>query len=202
MPPGVNGFVTGGGANNGVTVNAGTSAVVALRGLIVEGGGTTFTGIGISVTSVGTLSVESCTVRNFFEGIYAIPTNPAQITIYDTTVRGCFYGLDMECNAAVSVIASATGCRLEGSGNSGVLAVPAVAGGTVDFTLDNCTVRNNTTGLNAQNAGAVLRASNCTITGNGTGVSVTTGGQVLSRANNTLEKNTGGNTFPGSYSAK
>ena len=169
--------------------------------MIVEGPGNN--GSGIRANSVGTLTIEDCTVRNFGDGIFVESSTAAQVSIYNTAVRSCTYGIDIENNAAaITVVASVTGCRVESCTNFGVLAVNAVAGGTVDLTADGCTVRGNNSGLTAQLTGATLRASNCTITGNSTGVQTLSSGQVLSRGNNTLEKNDSGNTFPGAYSAK
>ena len=202
VPPGVNGFVTVSGNLDGVTIATGAGGVVSLRGLIVEGGGTAGSSSGILATSVGTLTVEDCTVRNFSEGIYVNSNTAAQVSLFNTAVRNCAYGLDMENNGAITVVASATGCRVEKCSTAGVLALTNGSGGAVDFSLDGCTVRGNNEGVDATNPSAVLRASNCTITGNTTGVVASNGGQALSRANNTLEKNSQGTTFPGAYSAR
>ena len=202
VPPGVNGFVTVGAGNSGITINAGLIGVVALRGLIVEGGGANSNGNGIYATGVGTLTIEDCTVRNFKYGIFAAPANAAQVSIYNTAARSCSYGLIIQPGAAVTVTASATGCRVENCNNDGVVSFTDVAGSAVDFTVDGCTVRGNNVGLLGSGTNALLRASNCTITGNSNGTLFVNGGQILSRGNNTLEKNTSGNTFPGTYSAK
>ncbi len=204
VPPGVNGFVTVSGNANGVSINAGSAPIIALRGLVIEGGGISGTSTGIRVDSVGTLRIEDCMVRNFEEGIFVSPTTGSQISIYNTTVSNCVFGLDIENSTTDTVTVTATGCRVEACTNYGALAYLDTAGGGVDFTLDNCTVRGNFRGVSAQGTNTVLRASNCTIIGNGTGVFADGNGKVLSRGNNTLERNTSGNTFPAnsSFSAK
>ena len=201
VPSGVNGFVTVGGTSSGITISAGASSVVALRGLIIEGGGTS-NGNGIGVFSVGTLTIAACTVRHFQEGILVSPTAAAQVSISNTAVRGCRNGLDVQNNAVASVIVSAIRCRLEANSNAGAQAFIFTAGGSVDLTLEGCAVRGNPFGITAQDANAPVRVSNCTIVGNTFGTNVQSNGQILSRGNNTLEKNTGGNTFPGAYAAK
>ncbi len=200
VPPGVNGFVTVPAGASGITIAAGGSGVVALRGLIVESGGSGG-GNGILATSVGTLTIEDCTVRNFTQGIYVLSTTNAQVSLYQTTVRSCSFGLDVQTNAAIAVVASATGCRVENCSSSGVFGAN-FTGGSVDLTLEGCTVRGNNNGVSMQSASASVRMSDCTITGNNNGVGTSSGSQLLSRGNNTLEKNTNGNTFPGAYSAK
>jgi hypothetical protein len=201
VPPGVNGFVTA-SSGNGITIAAGASDVVVLRGLVIEKDGS---GIryGIYATSVGTLVIEDCTVRNFYDGIYVIPTTAAQVSIYNTTVRGGLYGIDIENGAAVKVSASATNCRLEQCSIVGAQAafVPNSSGG-VDFTLEGCTLRGNSIALGAVGTSAVLRASDCTISGNDSGAITNNGGQVLSRGNNTLVNNANANTFAGTFSAQ
>jgi hypothetical protein len=78
VPPGVIGFVTVLGNNHGIVINAGSTSVVSLRGLIVEGGGAAAVGNGIWANSVGNLTIEDCTVRNFREGIFFTPSEQRQ----------------------------------------------------------------------------------------------------------------------------
>jgi hypothetical protein len=201
VPPGVNGFVTV-TTGNGITINAGAGASVSLRGLIVEKAGSK-SGNGILANSVGNLSVEDCTVRNFTEAIFVFSTTAAKVYLRNCVARGCTYGLDLEYNAAVAVIAIASGCQFDQNTNSGALAfAPSSFAGTVDLTLADCIISGNLGGVTSQNASAVVRVDNCRITGNSEGATPVSGGQILSRGNNTLEKNTSNNTFPGAYSAK
>ncbi len=200
VPPGVNGFVTA-ASGNGVTIAAASGDVVALRGLVIEKDGS---GIryGIYATSVGTLVIEDCTVRNFTDGIYVIPTTAMQLSIYNTTVRGGNEGIHIENAAAVKVNASATNCHVEQCAIGGVYAYVASSSGGVDFTLEGCTLRGNSTVLSAAGASVVVRVSDCTISGNANGIVTNNQAQVLSRGNNTLENNGAGNAFPGTYSAQ
>ncbi len=202
VPPGVNGFVTTSGPTIGIAIAVGGNDVVTLRGLIVEGNSNG--AAGIYATSVGTLTIEDCTVRGCGEGIFVKTTTNAQVSLYNTTVRDCTYGMDIENGANnITVVASASGCRLEANTVAVLALTPSdFSGGVVDFTAEGCTVRGNGQGLRGQNPGAVLRASNCTITGNDNGALPTNGGSVISRGNNTLEKNANGNTFAATYGAK
>ncbi|MBV9658300.1 MAG: right-handed parallel beta-helix repeat-containing protein [Verrucomicrobia bacterium] len=205
VPPGVNGFVTVSGNNDGIDINtANTTDVVTLRGLIIESsGGPAAGGTGIKATQVGTLIVEDCTIRSFITGVNFNPGNAAQASVYNTAVRGCADGLVFQTSKGVNVTATTTGCRIEQStDDGGVVVATGSPAAQVSATLDNCTVRNNYIAFFVEGANAVLRASNCTITGNNNSARLISGGQVLSRGNNTLENNTNGNTFPATYSAK
>ena len=125
VPPGVNGFVTVTGTNDAITVAAGEGSVVSLRGLIIEGGGSRQStgsgpGFGIHVTSVGWLTVEDCTIRNFLDALPFIPTNTgATLAMYNTSVRNCRYGIDAQGPAGSGSTRSViVGCRLENLGDA------------------------------------------------------------------------------------
>ena len=203
VPPGVNGFVTVTGDSDGITINATASDVVVLRGLILEGGELN-PGSGINATTVGNLTVEDCTVRNFNTGIKVQPTTAAKCYFHRCTLRACRFGLDVETSAAVAVIAVASGCRVEKDSDVGVEAAAGVSGSSVDLTLADCVLSGNGFAIESFNFGisTVVRVDNCRITGNISGPFAGSGGQILSRGNNTLEHNGNTNTFPGTYSAK
>ena len=203
VPPGVNGFVTVSGDNSGITINAGAGDVVALRGLIVEGGGSGNSGLGISAVTVGNVSVVDCTARSFATGIGVAPTTAGKAYVHNCEVRGCANGLLINSGSQLgSVIALVTGCRLE-QNQFGLNASNPNSSASVDVTLVDCALAGNTAyAVTAFATGCLVRADNCRITGNAGGVSVGNGAQVLSRGNSTVEKNTTGNGFSGPYSAK
>jgi hypothetical protein len=207
VPPGVNGFVTVTGGSSGITINAGASDSVSLRGLIIEGGGSPAGGFGIIANSVGALAVEDCTVRNFQEGIFARSSTAARVFVRRCTARNCGDGLAASCAGSASVSFIATGCQLEQNTNTGAIASP-FGSGNVDLTLIGCVLSGNASGVGALGT-SLVRLDGCRITGNNKGVNlfVISGStsQILSRGNNTLENNAAGNTaasFTGSYSAK
>ena len=201
VPPGVNGFVTINGGT-GVNINVGASGKVALRGLIVEGPGTS-AGYGIYVASAGAVVLEDCTVRNLSEGIFAFTTTALKLNLANCVARDCAYGLDVENNATVGVVAVATGCRLEDCSSDNFLA--AGGSGSVDVTLADCTVTGaGIYGVSASGSVVVVRVESSRVVGNSTGISVNSSAQVLSRGNNTVEKNVSGNVFlaGSTYNAK
>ncbi len=204
VPPGVNGFVTVSGGAPGIVINAGAADSIALRGLIIEGGGAnqSSTSNGIEVNSAASVTVEDCTVRNFFSGIFTV--NNGNLYLRRCTLRGCDAGLDLEPGNADSRAATiAESCRFEQGPSLGLFVSPS-AGGNADVTLRNCVISGSNVGIAAvpSNAVAVVRVDNCRIVDNDTGISTSTGGQVFSRGNNTLENNSLGNNFPATYSAK
>ncbi len=214
VPPGVNGFITATGVNNGITINAGATDSVSLRGLIIEGGGTSISNTyGINVASVGNLAVEDCTVRSFGVAMNMASSIPARCYLRRCVMRGCQDGLFVVAFSSVTQAVIATGCRFEQHTTLGVSAVTFDAGGKLDVTLVDCVIAgitsdNNGQAIQAQSINGapsdavVVRVDNCRITGNKLGVNTFNGAKVLSRGNNTLENNTLNNTFPGTYSAK
>jgi hypothetical protein len=204
VPPGVNGFVTVSGTNNGITINAGATDSVSLRGLIVEGGGG---GDGIRANSVGNLAIEDCTVRNFNDGISVASTTAAKTYLRRCTMRGCGDGLFIQPGTPVKVSAIATDCQFEQNSNAGAAAASISGDRSADLTLVGCVLSGNASGVLVIGVTVLARVDNCRITGNDKGVVINAhfGGTLLSRGNNTLENNTSGNdtgSLSGNYSAK
>jgi hypothetical protein len=166
VPPGVNGFVTVTGTSNAIQISAAADAVVTLRGLIIEGGGSRqSTGAGFSygiyVLAVGVLTVEDCTIRNFLDALPFLPSNSnARLAVYNTSVRNCRYGIDVQglagSQGANAVIA---GCRLENLGDA-VFAMGPDGGvvALVDSVIAHCD-----TGFHFASQGSVS-VSNCKFT--------------------------------------
>lgn len=69
-PAGVTAFIHPPPGDDAITINAGASDVVTLRGLVLNGGAF----VGITVAAVGTLNVENCFITGF--GGNGIKTSP------------------------------------------------------------------------------------------------------------------------------
>lgn len=124
---------------NGIVVSAPTNANVILRGLDFEGLGTGLSAI--KALSVGTLTVERCTINNFTQkGIEFTPSSAsaatAQLYVRDTIVRN---------NVGAS---------------SGGIHVAPGANVTASAEIDNCKLTNNQFGLRVED--------NSTVTSNNT----------------------------------
>src|SRR5438552_9649175 len=76
------GLVSG---TNGIVVSAAASDVVTIRGLILEGLGTSLSGI--NFTSGGSLHVENCTIEGFNVGISFAPSATSSLYVKDTIIR-------------------------------------------------------------------------------------------------------------------
>ncbi|MBV9657353.1 MAG: right-handed parallel beta-helix repeat-containing protein [Verrucomicrobia bacterium] len=165
VPPGVNGFVSvSGSSSSGITVNAGSTDVVTLRGLIIEGGGMgdgTSGSCGISVGPSGMVLIEDCTVRNFAAGISL--HDGQSVAVYNTTMRDCHYGL--ERTNLISTVAS--NCRMEGC-PYGVVNVDDFSYQESDpsliLVLEKCSLFSDAIGFLARGK-AEIYTSNCTIIG-------------------------------------
>jgi hypothetical protein len=203
-----------------VTVSA-PGATVVLRGLTIDGTGTT-TGSGINVVAVAVLHVESCVITGFAgtgsngNGIYF--TSDGLLSVKDTIIRGNGYVGIWVNPASGPALASVDHCRLEENGwglisnsltgiakvtirdsvSSGNSYSGLLAENGAELNAEGCLVANNYYGL--QCTYSTFRASNCTVTDNVYGVVAS--GSTLSRSNNTVEGNGTDGSFTGTYSAK
>jgi hypothetical protein len=124
-------------SGNGITINAGTSDSVTLRGLTVDGGGTGSNGI--LFNTGGKLTIDQCDVMNFVgsgtsgNGIIMEPTSGNHnIVITNTTASNNQY--------------------------AGVYYVPLSGNATTSFVIDRVTANNNAYGVaidNSASSGAV-----------------------------------------------
>jgi hypothetical protein len=191
-----------------ITINAGSSDVVNLRGLDIDGGGSG--NVGIQFNSGQSLNIQKSLVRNFSDsGVSFTPSATSTLFISDTVVshnanNGILVvgGSSPVTGALTRITATANGVGILVSGSSVSLAVTDSVASTNNYgigsssataTVRNSTVSNNAVGIASDQTTAVVRVTQSTITGNGTGWQATNGGQVLSYGNN----NVGGNTTDG-----
>jgi hypothetical protein len=212
----------------GVVINAGTSDVVVLRGLVLNGLGAIH---GIGYQTGASLQVENCLIQGFAgNGIrFDNADNGQQLLVRDTVVRnigisGIFVGLTSSGTARATI----ERCRLEnnkeglfvtdnakvtirdtvvwGSKAEGILAYTFNAGATAEINVENCLVTNGaTSGIQADGvAGAsLIRVSNTTVSNNHGGVNaISPIGTILSRGNNTVEGNSSDGAFTGTFAPK
>ena len=224
-PPGVVAFVHP-ASGHAITVNAGASDTVVLRGLVLNGG----SGNGIQVNTVGTLFVESCVISGFSgadatHGSGIIFVSAGNLFVKDTIVRANGYGAIGIAPASGTAKASIDRCRLEAntfglyvlpfvvatvrdsvaSGHAGpgfgADQVPGAGTGGGELNIENCLSANNLIGI-VSYPFALVRVSNTTVTDNTTGLFTESPGSLLSRGNNTVEGNTTNGSFTGTYSSK
>ncbi len=214
-PPGVLAFIHP-SSGEGITINAGGSDTVVLRGLVLNVG----SGNGIVVNTVGVLHIENCVISGFVNGLNFLSTG--QLFVKDTIVRNnSNFGIAVNA-ASGTPKASLDRCRLEGnldglavtrgsttirdsvaSGNLVGFAGASLAANAVELNIENCLAANNSaSGITSQGSLATVRVSDTTVTDNVVGLTQLSSGVMLSRSNNTVEGNGTDGTFTGSYTPK
>ncbi len=202
-----------------VTVSAGATDVVVLRGLSLRGEGA-ITGIAFSS---GKLRVEHCTISNFVGTPDTLPgcgikADGHVLTVLDTVVRDNSGGID--CGGTLRAVIER--CRIQGDGGLNTVGVTVSSGQLVavadsvvsDYglgfyirgtagaplaalTLARSTVANNRIGVYADRTGQV-HLSGSTVSLNDTGLFTLNGGIIYTAGNNAvlgnLSVNIGGGT--------
>jgi len=189
-PPGVLAFIHP-PSGNAITVNAGVSDVVVLRGLVLNGG--ISPGVGILVNTAGTVHIENCVISGFSGPSGAgidVDTSNSNTFIKDTICRQNIAGAFFFLSGRVSI----DHCRFEGNVSHGVFADAA------DVTIrDSVSAGNGLEGFFAQcSVGlptTILNLYQCMSTENGgDGIRAETfgGGSVIARvANSSISENNG-----------
>jgi nitrous oxidase accessory protein NosD len=177
-------------SGDAITIGAGASDTVILRGLTLNGGA----GNGITVNTVGQLFVEHCTITGFVSDGISFSAAGGTLFMRDDDVRECFFGVIVESTGTASravirgsnFVENTTG--VYAFSGSIVAVTDSVAVNNADFgfavssathdadmVLDHVQAISNGTGLDVFGGGipATLRFANSTVTQNETGVSVT-----------------------------
>src|SRR5262245_20904622 len=198
----------------GITISAGASDVVNLRGLDLDGGNSGT--VGIQFNSGQSLAIQKCSIRNFTNsGISIAPgAGATSFLVSDTVVtNNGANGLLVAptSSAAVNgvlnrVVASGNGLSssglgifVYGGGTSGAVNVTmtdsvannnyyGVGANAAAAMVRNSTISNNMIGVRADQT-AIVRVGQTTITANGTGWQATNGGLLQSYGNNNVSGN-------------
>jgi Right handed beta helix region len=222
--PGVEAVITS-GSLTGLSIVAGASSFVTLRGLMFEGQGTA--GFGIQSTNSGGVQIENCIVRNYTSMGIQLTGNAGKHSISNTIVQHCANGIGVGIVTGTNSVATVLieGCRVEKNTNIGIsiaangtgnkiraalfntsainngahgFSASGNSGGATDMTLDSCIALQNGTGINSAPS-CTTRVSNMLVMSNAIGMN---GAAILTRGNNTIKLNDNGNTFGGTYGAK
>jgi hypothetical protein len=196
-----------------IDVAAGSSVVVVLRGLTLDGSGT---GSAILLETGAVLHIEDCTINGFDTGILVEPDASSKVFIKDTIVRNNGnLGIDVHPSSATTVTASLDNVRLEGNGfGNNNLALKAEDGTNVSvrnsvvagnafglqavsstraavINLESSIVSGNAhTGILSEGSSATINITNVTVVDNSTGLSLISGGHIVSFGNNKITDNT------------
>ena len=188
-----------------ITSAADTKKAVKIRGISINGAGSTINASGIRVLSANTVTIEDGVIDGFQTHGISIETTSGtpKITVDRMSIRSVVgNGINTfvtggTVNLSVSnsqVSATATGINLS-SNTKAVVKDTVMANNSTgalafqsDLTLMDCMISGNTTGVSSLTGGNIRLFSN-TITSNGTGLS-SGGGAILSGSNNLVDGNT------------
>ncbi|CAH1091445.1 right-handed parallel beta-helix repeat-containing protein [Candidatus Nitrotoga sp. 1052] len=209
---------------NAITIAAGASDVVILRGLTIDGAdvGTN----GIVFTTGGKLYVENCMISRFTGiGLSFTPSAASALFVNNVSFKNNAYGgAVVTPGASGSATASFNNTKAEGNfrgivvtdGTTAIIRNSIVTGTTtgagfaansnggrnVTLTIESSVASGNTstTGANgaiqAVGANAVVRMSNVTVTSNTQGLFLSAGGSIISFGNNRISGNINSEVLP------
>jgi hypothetical protein len=212
--------VTAGDLNdafNGINISAGTSDVVTLRGLDINGfNGFGIAAVGINVTQAKEVHIEKCTIRNFIgAAVFTQGGSTVFLYIVDTVISSNHVGVLLASSGGFKVASMKnvviTGSTADGlllansnvyvnvndsiiSGNAGS-AVNADASSTT-VNIVRTTMANNAAALNAAAPGSTIRVSNSDIYNNSFGILIASGATVQSDGTNKHGNSNGGLQVP------
>ena len=200
-----------------ITINAGATDKVNLRGLVIEGFGTGQ--IGIIFNTGASLNIQDSIIRNFtLNGIDFAPTAASQLNVSQTLVSDIgsagsavfiqpsgsgtakavldhvvldhgFDGLEVSGSATTgSVYVTIADSVISNYGNAGIIGEST--NGTVQVMVRNCTASNNATGIRSNGSPAVVRVTRSTITANGTWLTAINSSSLVSYGDNNVDGNT------------
>jgi hypothetical protein len=151
----------------GITINAGASDVINLRGLVIEGTG--LGAIGIQFNSGSSLNIQNSVIRNVQQtGIAFVPNASSSLFVANTLISDLTNANGTGINVAPSggsvtaVLNRADILRVGGTAVN--------AGNNTTVTLRDSTFSHNTVGVNIVSGAVVISYGNNAITGNGTNV--------------------------------
>jgi hypothetical protein len=210
--------------SDGIVINAGASAVVNLRGLVIEGAGQGQNGI--TFLSGQALTIENCVIRglagkgikietesalmlavsntlvadNGNIGIHIVTTgsNPLKAAFNRVEIHGNgSHGLLVDGRASIgNIAATAVDSVFAYNGAAGIFAASTSGSSPTTITVVLSTSSHNATGLQVGSDNAVIRLGRSSVTGNNAGWTAFPGGSLLSYGDNYIDGNGGGESAP------
>jgi len=206
-------------SGNAITINAGPSDSIHVRGLTIEGIGSASNGI--LFNTGGNLAIENCVIRGFEEaGIFISPTTSSSFSVSNTIAsNNDEAGIFVQPPGAAVVTGVLSKVTANNNGNGMTVLGSVTTGASLNVTivdsvfsnngkgtgvfatgvlptaimLRNFVASNNRIGLTAD-SNAILRLAHSVVTGNGTGVNTSSGGILDSYGDNDIDGNVFDNT--------
>jgi hypothetical protein len=140
------------GPGNAITVNAGAGDAISLRGLTLDGSGTTGT-TGIKFNSGAALTIQNCVIRHFgIQGLYFQPGATSNLAVSNTFIAdNAGSGVVIESFVAGTVTAVFNRVEINNNASAGLFVDSRFAtGGSVDVTVsESVAAKNGTYGFAA-----------------------------------------------------
>jgi hypothetical protein len=198
-------------SGDAITVNAGATDKINLRGLLIDGVGTGNNGV--TFTAGATLDVQECLVRNFKgNGILFQPSGTSTLFVSDgriaanggdgiavlgggaigainrvTIENNVLFGLHFGNGSPTTVSLTVSDSTISNNG-AGVALVGSANSATT--MLRDVVVSDNTTdGVLANGSSATIRLTRSTITGNDNGLRTVSSGKIISFGDNSVAGN-------------
>ncbi len=177
----------------GITINAGATDIINLRGLTINGVGAS--GSGIELVTGGSLNIQNCNIGNFVgRGIFVHPgvSTAVAVAIADTVIgANTVSGVSLAPVGSGAFTASFKRVAVLGNNNGLNMGPPATSNGFNVAVLDSV-VSSNVTGISLSSNGATanLMVTNSALVNNATGLSVTNATATAFLGGDTITGNT------------
>jgi hypothetical protein len=170
-------------AGLGVGVTVEYSGVVLLKGLVIDGNGSGVTGI--ASTNSGSLTIANCTIQGFTgAGVSIIPNGGGNVVISDSVIANNGTGIYTSGDSAGSLSVSLSRDQIVNNGYGATGFGVRVTGGSAAYqftTIENSHISQNGTGLSVEaNGSNTVQASlfDVTVVDNTKSINVAGGGSV------------------------
>jgi hypothetical protein len=174
-------------SGDAITINAGPSDTVNLRGLLLDGGGSGH--YGIHVGSAWSVQMQDCVARGFLFGLVILPSSTTTVIAVNT---------QFSANATLGISVQPVGGTSTLFPERAVIDGGSFAGLSVNTNgiamVRNSLIVNNATGVIAAQGG-IVKLTGSTIMGNAKAVDTSGNGFIYSYADNQIDGNTD-NTLP------
>ena len=198
-------------STNGITINVAATDFVTIRGLSINGVGTScsfgLNGVNVVNTGPKAVNIEDCVIAHFTNGVNVNVTGASQLNIRNSVIRensgdgvavntssgqakgafvnSSFSGNSNGLHAKISSRITAENCSFSANTGNGVLA----DGGTGVANITNSLVSNNGSNGVSAGAGGIIRINGCDIFGNVGSGALVSGGEVDTYGNNRILSN-------------
>jgi hypothetical protein len=186
---------------NGIVINAAATDVVNLRGIVIDGAGTTPGLNGIRFLAGGALNVTNCVIKNFTSssgtGIIFSPASSAKLTVTDTLITrnglgSTGAGIQIKPTSAAFASVTLGKVTLDNNSNGLVGDASTTTGAVIVTALDSIASSSAATGfalVGGTSANTVLALDRVGSVANTTGVSSTGSGATVLLSNSVVTGN-------------